>query len=434
MKTTSLYALAAAGIVLGGMAFASTPVKAADLGYASDLEERVAELEATTVRKGNRKVSLEMYGQVNRALVMWDDGVDSDTTIVDNTHSPTRFGLKGSGKFGPGWKSGFWLEFEVNDAASHKVSNFNEEGNGETVINTRQANMWIENDRLGRVTVGHGSPATDDLTFINVGGAGVASDGRALWNTSFQLRSAISGAGMGLKWGNIVNGLDTDRGDFVRYDSPSLYGFILSAAWGEDDQWDVALRYKADWKSIRIAGGVGYYYQGDAGPTGAGGGLRREEIKGSLSAKHVPTGLYVAFGAGQRQNEGGAVNSYTPDQNFWYVQGGIDKRFFSVGATTLFGEYGSYSDFGAGDVMIGGGANVSNGLVGGVGNGVLASSDVDRWGLGVVQKFDASALEVYALYQHFTADVSVFANGGATTVDAPTEDFDAVIVGSRIKF
>ena len=58
MKSTSHYALAAAAGLFAG-ALAITPAKAADLGgdCCADLEERVAELEATTVRKGNRVVS-----------------------------------------------------------------------------------------------------------------------------------------------------------------------------------------------------------------------------------------------------------------------------------------------------------------------------------------------------------------------------------------
>ena len=46
--------------------------KAADLGgdCCADLEERVAELEATTARKGNRKMSLTITGQVHR-MVLW---------------------------------------------------------------------------------------------------------------------------------------------------------------------------------------------------------------------------------------------------------------------------------------------------------------------------------------------------------------------------
>ena len=42
----------------------ANPAKAADLGgdCCADLEERVAELEATTVRKGNKKVSVTLSG------------------------------------------------------------------------------------------------------------------------------------------------------------------------------------------------------------------------------------------------------------------------------------------------------------------------------------------------------------------------------------
>jgi len=49
----------------------SKSARAADLGgdCCADLDERVAELEATTVRKGNKKVSVTLYGQVNRAAL-----------------------------------------------------------------------------------------------------------------------------------------------------------------------------------------------------------------------------------------------------------------------------------------------------------------------------------------------------------------------------
>src|SRR5690242_20778304 len=60
-KTSSRIAIAAAlGMTLGGFVMSSHPAKAADLGgdCCADLEERVAELEATTVRKGNKKVSV----------------------------------------------------------------------------------------------------------------------------------------------------------------------------------------------------------------------------------------------------------------------------------------------------------------------------------------------------------------------------------------
>src|SRR5215471_20213839 len=74
MTATTRFAIAAAfGLVLG-----VSSAKAADLGgdCCADLEERVAELEATSARKGNRKVSLTITGQVMTALMGWDDGKD----------------------------------------------------------------------------------------------------------------------------------------------------------------------------------------------------------------------------------------------------------------------------------------------------------------------------------------------------------------------
>ena len=79
-KSTSTVALAAAaGLFVGGVAVPSA--KAADLGgdCCADLEERVAELEATTARKGNRRMSLTVSGQVSRSILYWNDGDRSGT-------------------------------------------------------------------------------------------------------------------------------------------------------------------------------------------------------------------------------------------------------------------------------------------------------------------------------------------------------------------
>ena len=38
----------------------------------------------------------------------------------------------------------------------------------------------------------------------------------------------------------------------VRYDSPTLGDFSVSRSYGEDDMWDVAVRYAADWNSMKL--------------------------------------------------------------------------------------------------------------------------------------------------------------------------------------
>ena len=97
MRASSRFAVAAAlGLFVG-----VSSARAADLGgnCCADLEERIAELEATTARKGNRKMSLTITGQVHRTVIWYDDGQASKTYYgLDSTNSSSRFIFAGSAK------------------------------------------------------------------------------------------------------------------------------------------------------------------------------------------------------------------------------------------------------------------------------------------------------------------------------------------------
>ncbi len=112
--------LAATGVLLVGGASA----QAADLGgdCCADLEERVAELEATTARKGNRKVSLTVSGWVNEAVFAWDDGVESNVYVGTNSLEQSRFKLAGEAKISGDWSAGYTMEFGINGAPSSGFS------------------------------------------------------------------------------------------------------------------------------------------------------------------------------------------------------------------------------------------------------------------------------------------------------------------------
>jgi hypothetical protein len=106
--------------------------KAADLGgdCCADLEERVAELESTTARKGNRKMSLTVTGQVNRVVTWYDDSRLSTTYYgLDNTNSSSRFIFNGNAKITPKVTTGFEIMIEIEaGGTSSKVSQFDEDG------------------------------------------------------------------------------------------------------------------------------------------------------------------------------------------------------------------------------------------------------------------------------------------------------------------
>ena len=116
MKARLIGAAAIAAFVLGG-----SSAFAADLGgnCCADLEERIAELEATTARKGNRKVSLTITGWVSSQLYWFDDGVESNVYVVDNNNDlSSNVKFTGSAQISPGWKAGYSLWIYTNGPSS----------------------------------------------------------------------------------------------------------------------------------------------------------------------------------------------------------------------------------------------------------------------------------------------------------------------------
>ena len=154
---------AAATALLG--TFAPATAEAADLGgdCCADLEERVAELEATTVRKGNKKVKVELYGRVNRVINFWNDGAESNVYSLNSSYNTDRFGIRGKGKISDDWSSGFVIEIEDTGNQSRFVNQFNDNtDNG--LLRVRKAAISLESKTYGRVWLGQQEMAKDNIT------------------------------------------------------------------------------------------------------------------------------------------------------------------------------------------------------------------------------------------------------------------------------
>ena len=462
LKSASAVALfAAAGL------YGASPAKAADLGgdCCADLEERVAELEATTVRKGTRKVSITLSGFVSHNVMWWDDGTQSDTYFGDGGNYGSRFRFVGTAKISPQLTAGFLYEFGAN---ANAIGSMNQSNGGDDLGNSgptganscqqtgsslnssgcpvvRDATVWLRHSQLGMIKTGHGSTATDNLTLIDTGGlAGASTSDVALYMGGFALRGNNSVLG-GNTWTNAIRGhesWDTSRRNHVLYETPSLVGFTLQAAVAEDNFWDVALRYAGEFGGFRIAAGIGYMedtkFNAPAGLTAGNTSIlcgsfcdtKVTDIKGSASILHVPTGLFLTGAAGNREIESASPNPYAgPDLRFWYLAGGISQNFFGIGKTVLFGEYSDNR----------GGLAQTNFLAGTTTHCFAASgcdSKVTHWGVGVVQYIDAAAMEIFATYKNYSLDANGFSGTSATLNSGASgvSDIQAVIVGTRINF
>ncbi len=453
---------AVAAAMLSGLAY-GLPASAADLGgnCCADLEERIAEIEATTARKGNRKVSLEISGQVNETLLFWDDGFERNVGIYTNDNSRTRFRFKGKAKIDSDWEAGYQIEIGVRAANSKRFSQDDTRGNAtdsDVGLDLRDSYWYLKSKSLGAVSVGQQASATDGITELNQTQTADFSKFSDIEDSGLGLRlRRTDGALSGESWRRLI-GIGGDQpGDgerrfsLVKYVTPELAGFAVSAAWGEDDFWDVALRWKGEFSGFKLVAGIGYGEVLDSTQTKTVctavqvGGLDSDtdchQFGGSLSVLHEPTGLFVNFGTGvkkddllQDTNLFAGLNAYD-EQTFWAIQAGIEKKWLPFGKTTIYGEYYDYDGgsttrrFSADDPI----------EPAGFGRAAVWNSAVQSYGAGIAQGFDAAALTLYVSYRHYEADLTVIDSAGGngiagTQTGIDLEDVDVVLTGGIIKF
>src|SRR5262249_37203249 len=118
-------------IIVAALVLSTGPISAADLSGSccADLEERIAELEATASSRGNRKMSLSISGSVNRLVLWWDDGRSSGTYYgLDNGNLTSRFLFSGSAKITPKVTTGFEIQIATRGGSSLSLSQLDEDG------------------------------------------------------------------------------------------------------------------------------------------------------------------------------------------------------------------------------------------------------------------------------------------------------------------
>jgi Gram-negative porin len=461
-RTSSRIAIAAAfGLTLGGYAM-STPAKAADLGgdCCADLEERVAELEATTVRKGNKKVSVTLSGWVVKTMNWWDDGGSGSFFVGDKDYDlGSRFAITGSATIAPGWSAGYNLTvLAPSDVFGFNSNQINENSGGPLSISTLYSYMYVKSDTWGTLNWGSLSPASDNAAVLaDISGTVIESNSVFFEGNGFFLRPSGSNGLSALTWGSFLGcvglgaGIGTDcwgaAQSAVRYDTPTFGGFRLETSYGTNtltgpfptpnaNFWDIAAFYNGDWGNFKVSAAGSYTWI----ETGVLSLAQTDLYQAGATVMHVPSGLGI-YGLYQNEESAGV-----PGTDAWYLKPFIKRTWNPLGATILFGEYAQYNDqfasqVGADQCVTGGfAAGTSIGAFCGAaaGNTVAATgSEVERWGLGVVQEVDSAAMHLFARWQHQDADIDFVgtnAAGASTNVNQGFEEWDLFQVGGIIFF
>jgi len=452
-------------------ALTHAPAKAADLGgdCCADLEERIAELEATTVRKGNKKVTVEVYGDVNKNVLWWDDGVERNTYVEDNGYKTSRFGFRGKAKISGDWLGGFRLEAETRVARSRNLDQVddNNADDASSSLFTRQSYIFLSNKRYGEVRLGLSEPAKDNIT-KDTHVAGLIVDtmhSDFFFNNFFFLRSKLVAPNAesmaALRWQDLERCYSSSSAVFdcatrrnqVAWISPKWFGssdsngIWFNASYGEDDIWSLSARYKEEWQVWKVGAGIAFEKFTDELVQNGGGGAPNQawrqdldEWGGEASIMHKPTGLFAQFAfTTSENNSSNAFGIFTgrslPTEFAWDVSVGIQKKWWEIGNTTVWGGYTKV------DGVVGFDLRNPTG-VGLIDGGDFPGIDVDteatnslveKWYLAIDQEVIPGVMNIYLGYQHVTGELDLV-DAALNPVAAPFHDFDLVFSGARIYF
>ncbi|UUX50697.1 hypothetical protein NUH88_03135 [Nisaea acidiphila] len=346
-----------------------------------------------TISSGQEKVKLSIYGQVNRALNVADDGNATDVYFVDNDTSNSRVGFSGTAKV-DGTTIGSVLEIGFSANNSYNVSQDSERASDD--VSVRKADVYIRNDDYGKLSFGKGSAAGDDTAEYDlslVAGpimySGVAD---IVGGLKFTQNGALTSTTVGDAFFNF----DSNRQDRVRYDTvnfgPGIQGSVSA---GSDERYDIALTWGGDygdWTGVDYGNFTTLGAISLADPNSSGVDYR---VAGSFSVLHNPSGISATFSGGMDER-----NDNREPFNL-YGKLAMDKDYFSIGATG-FGVDLTYSE----DIAALGDEGFSAGLA-------------------IVQLYEEFGAEFYAQLRMFDLD---------RQGNSDLEGIYVGTVGTRVKF
>ncbi|WP_164661612.1 porin [Tropicibacter sp. Alg240-R139] len=343
---------------------------------------------------------IDVYGQINRGILFFDDGADSDVyPFVDSSKSVSRLGVTYDTPMNNGWQ--FQARGEVGlvwgeTNAINQVDGFSGSfGNASEPL--RKLEVSFSHPDRGTFYLGQGAMASDgvtgqDLSLTNVVAGAAVKDVAG----GFYFRRT-DGTLTNFRIKDRFRTLGSSRRLRVRYDTPINNNLSFSVAAGREVLEDRDGRYYAD-AAVRYDGQHGdWRYRGAAAVRWAGGydntQYRPKQLSfiASGSILHKPSRYNLTLAYGIEQNSG--YYAYAKFGRRWY-------KFLPYGWTAASLDYYYYED-----------SRHNNQ----VGNSI---------GLAVVQQFKAQKFEVYATIRNYDYD------------DDTADYFDsyAVLTGIRWRF
>ena len=350
----------------------------------------VAPESAKVVKSRDDKVAVTLYGHINRAILASNDGDETNYYNVDNGNSQSRMGLSARATINENLDIGSNIELGLKSNLSNEVDQTDK--NTDFDINDRIIEVFLNDERFGRLFVGQGHTASDGTSEVDLSGTAVIgySDIPGIAGGQF-FYDKQAGSLSTTRIKNVFNNMDgLGRQDRIRYDTPNFLGFQASGSFTGDEGGDIALRYSAKFGETQVAAAGAWASPDDQIPT------VDNQYNGSASVL-FGMGLNFTIAGGYRDLKGTRSGD---EAYFLYGKVGYRKPFFSFGDTAFSVDFDRSEDIDQND------------------------DEADTFGFQLVQDLDPWGSEWYLGYRYHT-------------LDRRNENFDDInsfMSGLRVKF
>ena len=390
--TSRVSLLSSTAIAAAALVFAGAPSSAASLDA---LEKRVKALEKSgagkSVSRAKKTMNFKISGQINRAVQIADNGLNSEIRHVTNTNSQNKLRFSGTGKLTDDLKIQAYAEIGNNDSGSSSQSVSDADvGNNTGFATTRYMELRITSKSMGKLYLGHGSDAQDGVVGAgNLSGLGVAMSGGMDEDLQFADEDFVTSTGAAVGRVDAFNNeFDGTRQDRIRYDTPSFGGFKVAVSHANNDRVSYSLRYGGNFNGMKVKGAIGKTEK-DAGTA-----TDNDETAASIGVL-LPMGLNLQYAYGERSRAG----QNDPEAN--YVRVGYRMKGMGAGETRV-------------------GVSLHT-----VDDGSANGDEFQSLNFAVVQVIEPLGAELYGAYSNVSLDRTATAN---------IEDIDIVTVGLRVNF
>lgn len=326
--------------------------KEAEIEY----KEKVTKTDQTPIKmvqSGNDKAKLTISGWVSRGMAYYDNGRNAEWKHVDVNESASRINLGAQAKVTPSLDVGSTIEMALKSNSSDSVDVGQNSDQASSVTFTKRIiEVYFNHAKFGKLSLGQGKTATDQVTDLDLTGTNVLSEGGDLGSFAGGVRfirgtvsstalapvpgatqggsnSADRDRAVGSVWSDILGPRRVDR---VRYDTPDFYGLTFSASHATRDMTEYAARYAGEWWKTKVVGALGYAnvpfstYPGNSGTQTVRKG--NHQYGGSVFIL-FPIGISIGGSAAAKVYN----DPHRKTGTAWTAKAGYQHKFFPWGDT-----------------------------------------------------------------------------------------------------